>query len=131
MYGFGVVLLEMLTGRAALDTTLPTDMQNLVQFSLSSLNDKKRLQKIMDPNMDDQYSPRAAFHIAQVILKCLESDHRKRPSMVEVLANLEKAQTIKYKPKGNRASAIRQTSDLHHPNYPRSSPPPFHYNNND
>lgn len=131
VYGFGVVLLELLTGRAALDTTLPTDMQNLVQCSMSSLNDKKRLQKIMDPKLDYQYSPRAAFHIAQVIIKCLESDHRKRPSMVDVLATLEKAQSMKYRPKGNKASAIRQTSDVHHPNYPRSSPSPLHYKNND
>ncbi|WVZ21396.1 hypothetical protein V8G54_008718 [Vigna mungo] len=131
VYGFGVVLLELLTGRAALDTTLPTDMQNLVQCSMSSLNDKKRLQKIMDPKLDYRYSPRAAFHIAQVIIKCLESDHRKRPSMVDVLATLEKAQSMKYRPKGNKASAIRQTSDVHHPNYPRSSPSPLHYKNND
>ncbi|XP_047159958.1 probable serine/threonine-protein kinase PIX13 [Vigna umbellata] len=130
VYGFGVVLLELLTGRAALDTTLPTDMQNLVQCSMSSLNDRKRLQKIMDPKLDYRYSPRAAFHVAQVIIKCLESDHRKRPCMVDVLATLEKAQSMKYKPKGNKASAIRQTSDVHHPNYPRSSPSPLHYKNN-
>ncbi|ESW08015.1 hypothetical protein PHAVU_009G011400 [Phaseolus vulgaris] len=129
VYGFGVVLLEILTGRAALDTSQPLDMQNLVQCSMSSLDDKKRLKRIMDQKMEDQYSLRAASHVAQLILKCLESDHRKRPSMVEVLATLEKAQTMKYKPKGNKASAIRQTSEVHHSNNPRRSPPPLHYNN--
>jgi len=72
---------------------------------MSSLDDQKRMKMIMD-----QYSLRAASHVAQLILKCLESDHRKRPSMVEVLATLEKAQTMKYKPKGNKASAMTLSS---------------------
>jgi len=36
--------------------------------------------------------------------------------MVEVLATLEKAQTMKYKPKPKKASAIPQTSEVHRSN---------------
>ncbi|RDX63245.1 putative serine/threonine-protein kinase PIX13, partial [Mucuna pruriens] len=111
VYGFGVVLLEMLTGLAALDTNRPMGMHSLVDYTMASLSDKKKLKKIMDPRMDQQYSIQAAFLIAQVILKCLESNPKNRPSMEEVLGTLKKAQLIKHKPKGKKASAtVRQTS---------------------
>ncbi|XP_020234637.1 probable serine/threonine-protein kinase PIX13 isoform X2 [Cajanus cajan] len=120
VYGFGVVLLEMLTGSAALDTNRPTGMHNLVEYAMPSLYDKKKLKQIMDPKMDQQYELRAAFHVAQLILKCLESDPKKRPSMEEVLGTLEKAQSIKCKPKGKKkkCNAVRQ----------RQMSPPVHYN---
>ncbi|KAG4391839.1 hypothetical protein GLYMA_04G017200v4 [Glycine max] len=98
---------EMLTGRAALDTNQPTGMQNLVECTMSSLHAKKRLKEVMDPNMEEQYSLRAAFQIAQLILKCLESKPKKRPSMEEVLETLEKVEAIKYKPKVKKRSAVR------------------------
>ncbi|TKY75328.1 kinase APK1B [Spatholobus suberectus] len=133
VYGFGVVLLEMLTGLAALDTNRPTGKQNLVEYATSSLGDKKKLKGIMDSRMDEQYSLRAAFQVAQLILKCLESDPKKRPSMEDVLGTLEKAQTIKYKPKGKKARAVCQTSqrpEEHPPNNQRRSPPIHHNNGN-
>lgn len=129
VYGFGVVLLEMLTGSPALDTNRPTGMHNLVENSKPSLSEKKKLKNIMDPTMEEQYSIRAAFLIAQIIVKCLESDPKKRPSMEEVLETLEKAQNIKYKPKGKKGSAVRR-SEEHHPNNQRRSPPVHHNNGN-
>ena len=99
VYGFGVVLLEILTGLIALDQNRPTNEMNLVDFTRGSLSDKKKLKKIMDQRLEEQYSTTAAFLIAQLILKCLESDPKNRPSMEQVLETLEKAQSIKYKPK--------------------------------
>ncbi|KAG5030499.1 hypothetical protein AAZX31_06G016800 [Glycine max] len=129
VYGFGVVLLEMLTGRAALDTNQPAGMQNLVECTMSCLHDKKRLKEIIDPRMNEQYSLRAAFQIAQLVLKCLETDPKKRPSTKEVLGTLEKARAIKYKPKGKKVcqTSQRRSPSIHYNNgYPKSrtnSPP--------
>ncbi|GAU29817.1 hypothetical protein TSUD_223630 [Trifolium subterraneum] len=98
VYGFGVVLLEMLTGLKALDIKRPMEKQNLVEWMKPSLTDKRKLKgNIVDYRLEGQYSSKAAFEIAQLILKCLESDPKKRPSMEDVLGTLEGINAIKDK----------------------------------
>ncbi|XP_045811817.1 probable serine/threonine-protein kinase PIX13 [Trifolium pratense] len=96
VYGFGVVLLEMLTGLQALDRKRATEKQNLVEWIKPSLSDKRKLKgNIVDYRLDGQYSLKAAFETAQLILNCLESDPKKRPSMEDVLETLEGINAIK------------------------------------
>jgi hypothetical protein len=54
---------------------------------------------IVDHRLEGQYSPKAAFKTAQLILKCLESNPKKRPSMNDVLVTLEGIHAIKDKRK--------------------------------
>ncbi|XP_014507006.1 probable serine/threonine-protein kinase PIX13 [Vigna radiata var. radiata] len=89
VYGFGVVLLEILTGMRALDTRRLTGKQNLVEWTKPYLSSKKKLKRIMDDKIEGQYSPKAALELAQLALKCLEHDPKQRPSMKEVLEGLE------------------------------------------
>ena len=49
-----------------------------------------------------QYSPKAAFQAAQLILKCLEHDPKQRPSMKEVLEGLEAIEAIHEKSKESK-----------------------------
>lgn len=119
VYGFGVVLLELLTGFRALDTNRPAREQNLVEWARPSLTDKKKLKKIMDPRLEDQYPLKGAFQAAGLIVKCLESDPKSRPSMEEILESLEKINAIKEKEKPNdtrgRHTARHQNwSPIHH-----------------
>ncbi|KAL5099660.1 hypothetical protein RYX36_003987 [Vicia faba] len=96
VYGFGVVLLEMLTGLQVLDTERPKGKQNLVEWIKPSLTDERMLKSsIMDSRLEGQYSPKAALETAKLILKCLESDPKKRPSMNDVLETLEGIKAIK------------------------------------
>ncbi|KAI3797601.1 hypothetical protein L1987_32861 [Smallanthus sonchifolius] len=49
VYSFGVILLELITGRKALDTSRPTNEQNLVSWAQPYLKDPKRYQELADP----------------------------------------------------------------------------------
>ncbi|XP_031254613.1 probable serine/threonine-protein kinase PIX13 isoform X2 [Pistacia vera] len=110
VYGFGVVLLEMLTGLRALDTNRPSGNHNLVEYAKPSLSDRRKLKKIMDPRLEEQYPAKAASQCAELILKCLESDPKSRPSMDQVLENLEEISAIEVDPKKVRAKAKRNSS---------------------
>lgn len=95
VYGFGVVLLEMLTGKRAVDTKRPNGQQNLVDWAKPCLSHRRKLKTIMDVAMEGQYSSKAALRAAELTLKCLESDPRNRPPMKEVVEVLEKIEVLK------------------------------------
>uniref|UniRef100_A0A7N2M1N4 non-specific serine/threonine protein kinase n=1 Tax=Quercus lobata TaxID=97700 RepID=A0A7N2M1N4_QUELO len=90
VYGFGVVLLEMLTGKRAVDANRPSGQQNLVEWLKPSLSNKSKLKSIMDIRMEGQYSTEAALLAVQLTLKCLESEPKNRPAMKEVVETLER-----------------------------------------
>ncbi|WVZ23628.1 hypothetical protein V8G54_002172 [Vigna mungo] len=94
VYGFGVVLLEILTGMRALDKRRPKGQHKLVEWSKPCLSSEKKLKTIMDGKIEGQYSPKAALQAAQLTLKCLELDPKRRPSMKEVLEGLEAIENI-------------------------------------
>ncbi|KAJ4827496.1 hypothetical protein Tsubulata_027974 [Turnera subulata] len=98
VYGFGVVLLELLTGRKALDTNRPTGEHSLVDWAKPFMSEKKKLKKIVDPNIEDQYSIKGAMQLAALVLHCLEPDPKSRPCMEEV-------NEMKEKPKESKSSA--------------------------
>ncbi|CAI0382110.1 unnamed protein product [Linum tenue] len=99
VYGFGVVLLEMLTGLRAMDTNRPSGEYKLVDWAKPSLSNKRKLRKIMDPRLDLEYPLNAAMQAAELILQCLEVDPKSRPSMEEVVETLRKVAEIKVKPR--------------------------------
>ncbi|RVW32904.1 putative serine/threonine-protein kinase PIX13 [Vitis vinifera] len=123
VYGFGVVLLEMLTGLRALDTKRPNGQQSLVDWTRPSLSSKRKLKNIMDARVEGQYSPKAAFEAAQLTLKCLGSDPKSRPSMKEVVEVLEKIEAMSGKPKESRT---KHSTAHHHGHQPLPLPSPRH-----
>ena len=99
VYGFGVVLLELLTGLRALDPNRPSAQQNLVEWAKPVLSQKKKIQKLMDPRLEHKYPLLAVTKTAALILRCLEADPKNRPPMDDVLRELEIVRTIREQPK--------------------------------
>lgn len=111
VFGFGVVLLELLTGFRALDTNRPSGQHVLVDWARPSLTDKKKLKKIMDKGLGEEYSIKGAMQIAELIIKCLESDPKSRPSIEEILETLVKVNTIKVNTKHSKTDVKRQEQE--------------------
>lgn len=93
MYGFGVVLLEMLIGRRALDKSRPSREHNLVEWARPLLNHNKKLLRILDPKMEGQYSTKTATKVAQLAYQCLSQNPKGRPLMSQVVEILENFQS--------------------------------------
>lgn len=113
VYGFGVVLLEILTGMRALDTKRPTGQHNLVEWVKPFLSNKKKLKTIMDARIEGQYSQKAAFQAAQLSLKCLHNEPKQRPPMKDVLEALEAIDSIKVKSKESKNLNSHHQPPLH------------------
>ncbi|XXG39189.1 hypothetical protein AAC387_Pa01g0212 [Persea americana] len=114
VYGFGVVLLEMLSGMRALDTNRPSGQHNLVEWAKPYLSDRRKVvSRVMDQRLEGQYPAKGAVQAAQLILKCLGSDPRRRPSMSEVVETLEQIQAIKHKPQEPKNNPRRPTDHNH------------------
>ncbi|XP_042942835.1 probable serine/threonine-protein kinase PIX13 [Carya illinoinensis] len=114
VYGFSVVLLEILTGLRALDTKRPGGQQNLVKWLKPSLSNERKLKTIMDTGMEGQYSSKAVLQAAEPTLKCVASDPKGRPSMKEVAAALECIEAIKGKPKKYKINSNAAAQGQHH-----------------
>ncbi|KAH7527807.1 hypothetical protein FEM48_Zijuj05G0005600 [Ziziphus jujuba var. spinosa] len=89
VYGFGVVLLEMLIGRRAMDKSRPSREHNLVEWARPLLNHNKKLLRILDPRLEGQYSVKTAMKVAQLAYQCLSQNPKGRPLMCQVVEILE------------------------------------------
>ncbi|KAF9592792.1 hypothetical protein IFM89_017362 [Coptis chinensis] len=93
VYSFGVVLLELLSGKRALDEDRPGFLDSLVDWAKPFLSDNRRVLRIMDTRLGGQYSKKEAQTLAALVLQCLYTDPKNRPHMKDVLTTLEQLQT--------------------------------------
>nr|AAA18853.1 protein kinase [Arabidopsis thaliana] len=89
VYSFGVVLLELLSGRRAIDKNQPVVEHNLVDWARPYLTNKRRLLRVMDPRLQGQYSLTRALKIAVLALDCISIDAKSRPTMNEIVKTME------------------------------------------
>ncbi|GAB2267549.1 Probable serine/threonine-protein kinase pix13 [Dionaea muscipula] len=102
VYGFGVVLVELLTGLRALDMSRPHGRENLVDWVKPYLSDKRKLKSIMDRHLQGRCPAKAAVETAELALKCIAHEPKNRPAMQQVVEVLERIQAINEKPKEPR-----------------------------
>ncbi|EER92149.1 serine/threonine-protein kinase RIPK [Sorghum bicolor] len=89
VYSFGVVLLEILSGRRAVDKARPSREQHLVEHMRGWLKDPHRLARVMDPALEGKYPAAAAHRAAMVAYQCLSGSPKNRPDMSRVVQDLE------------------------------------------
>ncbi|KAJ4827369.1 putative serine/threonine-protein kinase pbl9 [Turnera subulata] len=135
VYSFGVVLLEMLSGRRAVDKNRPSGEHNLVEWAKPYLANKRKIFRILDNRLDGQYSMEVAFKAATLALRCLSTDAKFRPNMDEVVTALEQLQDSKDSKSTNNHSSdaprIRRrsagdVSSVKPAAYPRPSASPLY-----
>ncbi|KAJ0759786.1 putative transferase, protein kinase RLK-Pelle-RLCK-VIIa-2 family [Helianthus annuus] len=92
VYGFGVVLLESITGRKAIDHN--RQPQNLVEWVTQIKSNKRKLRKIMDPRLEDKYPLKGTSECFELALRCVVHNPKERPSSEQVLQSLEQIHAL-------------------------------------
>ncbi|XP_028795827.1 probable receptor-like protein kinase At2g23200 [Neltuma alba] len=88
VYSFGVVLLEVLCARPALDPTLPWNQVNLAEWGMFC-KQRGTLDQLIDPTIKYQIDPNSLRKFSETVEKCLQDDGCDRPTMSDVLWDLE------------------------------------------
>ncbi|URE48269.1 STYKc [Musa troglodytarum] len=95
IYSLGVVLLELLSGRRAVDEDRGSTEEALVDWAKPFLNDKRKMLRIMDTRLEGRYLKKEAQTIAALALQCLRVDPKNRPNMTDILPVLEQLRAPK------------------------------------
>ncbi|KAJ6826271.1 GDSL esterase/lipase [Iris pallida] len=88
VYSFGVVLLEVLCARPVIDRSLPWEEVNLAEWGMK-WQKKGLLRRIVDPALKGEVDSESLGKFGETVEKCLSKYGVDRPTMGEVLWNLE------------------------------------------
>ncbi|KAL9672849.1 hypothetical protein QQ045_029102 [Rhodiola kirilowii] len=89
IYSFGVVLLELLTGRKAIDTTRPRTEQNLVAWARPLFKDRKSISLMADPQLEGRCPKRQLFQALAIAAMCIDEEPTRRPPIAQVVDALD------------------------------------------
>ncbi|KAJ4832300.1 Receptor-like serine/threonine-protein kinase ale2 [Turnera subulata] len=89
VYSYGVVLLELLTGRKPVDMSQPQGQENLVTWARPLLTSREGLEQLVDPCLAGSYDFDDMAKVAAIASMCVHPEVTNRPFMGEVVQALK------------------------------------------
>ncbi|KAJ4840426.1 hypothetical protein Tsubulata_009267 [Turnera subulata] len=105
VFSFGVVLLEIVSGREPLNIRRPRNEWSLVEWAKPYIRESK-IDEIVDPSIKGGYHAEAMWRVVEVALACIEPFSAYRPCMADIVRELEDALIIE-----NNASEYMRSID--------------------
>ncbi|KAJ8493762.1 hypothetical protein OPV22_015483 [Ensete ventricosum] len=108
IYSFGILIMEIISGRSPVDYSRPPGEVNLVDW-LKTMVSNRNSEGVLDPKIPEKPSSRALKRTLLVALRCVDPDSRKRPKMGHIIHMLE-VDDFPYRDDRRAGKDPRQTS---------------------
>ncbi|BAT80734.1 probable serine/threonine-protein kinase PBL23 [Vigna umbellata] len=89
IYSFGVVFLEMITGRRVLDQSRSSEEQNLVTWAQPLFKDRRKFTSMADPLLKGNYPAKGLHQALAVAAMCLQEEAHTRPLISDVVTAID------------------------------------------
>ncbi|OVA18179.1 Protein kinase domain [Macleaya cordata] len=107
VYSFGVILLELISGQEAISNeSFGVNCRNIVQWAKSHIGSGD-IQGIIDPLLGTEFNIQSIWKIAEKAMMCVQPHGSMRPSISEVLKEIQDAISIE-----RESEAARDGNDL-------------------
>ncbi|XP_022942720.1 serine/threonine-protein kinase PBL27-like isoform X2 [Cucurbita moschata] len=116
VYSFGVVLLEIITGRKAIDNSRAAGEHNLVAWAHPLFKDRRKFWQMADPLLQGQYPVRGLYQALAVAAMCVQEQPHMRPLIADVVTALTYLASQKFDPEPQTVQNPHSSSST-----PRSS----------
>uniref|UniRef100_A0A2C9W290 non-specific serine/threonine protein kinase n=1 Tax=Manihot esculenta TaxID=3983 RepID=A0A2C9W290_MANES len=118
VFGYGVMLLELITGQRAFDLArLANDDDVMLLDWVKGLLKEKKLETLVDADLRGNYVNDEVEQLIQVALLCTQSSPMERPKMSEVVRMLEGDGLAERWEEWQKEEMFRQEfNHIHHPN---------------
>ncbi|KAK8947025.1 Nodulation receptor kinase [Platanthera zijinensis] len=93
VFSFGVVLLEIVTGREPLNIHRPRSEWSLVEWAKPYIREQ-RIDEMVDPKIKGSYHAEAMWRVVEAALTCIEPFSAYRPNIIDIVRELEDALII-------------------------------------
>ncbi|KAJ7958543.1 Kinase family protein [Quillaja saponaria] len=88
VYAFGILLLELLSGRKPVEKLAPAQSHSIVTWAMPQLTDKSKLPNIVDPVIKNTMDLKHLYQVAAVAVLCVQPEPSYRPLITDVLHSL-------------------------------------------
>jgi serine/threonine protein kinase len=88
VYSFGILIMEVITGRNPVEYSRPAEEVNLVEW-LKKMVGNRNPEGVLDPKLPEKPTSRALKRALLVALRCTDPNAQKRPKMGHVIHMLE------------------------------------------
>ncbi|XP_066370426.1 proline-rich receptor-like protein kinase PERK8 [Miscanthus floridulus] len=92
VFSFGVVLLELITGRKPVDSSRPLGDESLVEWSRPLLNraiENQEFDELVDPRLDGNFDDVEMFQVIEAAAACIRHSAARRPKMGQIVRVLD------------------------------------------
>ncbi|XP_073139397.1 probable serine/threonine-protein kinase PBL7 isoform X2 [Henckelia pumila] len=114
IYSFGVVLLEIISGRRAIDNRRNGVEQNLVSWAKPLFKDRRKFSLIVDPALEGQYPVRGLYQAIAITAMCVQEQPSIRPLVTDIVTALSFLASQEYDPSADPIQCLGKTSSASH-----------------